>query len=51
MSKYKLALTPVLCFIHLGCVETLISVNVLPDARYKMSIISKGDKQDIEDSG
>jgi len=50
MSKYKLALTPILCFIHFGCVETLISVNVLPDARYKMSIISKGDKQDIEDS-
>lgn len=49
MSKYKLALTSIICFMHFGCVETLISVNVLPDARYRMSIVSKGDKQDIED--
>ena len=32
-----------------GCVETLISVSVFPDARYLMKIESQGDKRDIYD--
>ena len=50
MRKYKLAFIPILCLLFFGCVETLITINVLPDARYRMSIISKGDKEDIEDN-
>lgn len=49
MRKYTLALLPITFLLFFGCVETLITINVLPDARYKMSVVSKGDKEDIED--
>ena len=50
MGKYILALIPISFLLFFGCVETLITINVLPDARYKMSVVSKGDKEDIEDN-
>ena len=50
MGKYILALIPISFLLFFGCVETLITINVLPDARYKMSVVSKGDKEDIENN-
>ena len=50
MRNLRLALIPILYLLFSGCVETLITINILPDARYRMSIISKGDREDIEDN-
>ena len=50
MINFRLAVTLVICSLFISCVETLITINVLPDARYRMSIVSKGDKEDIENN-
>ena len=50
MINFRLALILVLCSLFISCVETLITINILPDARYRMSIVSKGDKEDIENN-
>ena len=49
MRNFRPALI-LICSLLFGFVETLITINVLPDARYRMGIISKGDKEDIEDN-
>tara|TARA_B100001175_G_scaffold28412_1_gene20897 strand:+ start:1039 stop:2049 length:1011 start_codon:yes stop_codon:yes gene_type:complete len=49
MRNFRPALI-LICSLLFGCVETLITIDVLPDARYRMGIISKGDKEDIEDN-
>ena len=50
MINFRLPVVLVLCSLFISCVETLITINVLPDARYRMSIVSKGDKEDIENN-
>ena len=50
MINFRLAVILVLCSLFISCVETLITINVLPDAKYRMSIVSKGDKEDIENN-
>ena len=50
MGKHTLLLIALFSFAFIGCVETLINVTVFPDGRYHMKIVSKGDKEDIDNN-
>ena len=50
MGKHTLLLIALFSFAFIGCVETLINVTVFPDGRYNMKIVSKGDKEDIDNN-
>ena len=47
MGKAKLLLISLFSLASISCVETLISLNVFPDGKYHMKIVSSGDEEDI----
>ena len=50
MGKAKLLLISLFSLASISCVETLISINVFPDGKYHMKIVSSGDEEDIENN-
>ena len=48
MINYRHLFFVVFLFFY-GCVETLISVTIIPDGRYHVKIESQGDERDIKD--